>query len=86
MTITPSRKIAIQTRYLGPTNHRGSRIKAYTDSGRSVTIECESAKSSEENHRTAASALMAKMGWTDDLIEGGTHEGYVYVMYPADGK
>ena len=83
MTITPSRRVAITTRYLGPTNFRGSRIKAFTESGRSITIDCNDALSVEDNHRAAARALQAKMGWTDDLIEGGIATGYVYVSDPV---
>ena len=84
MTITASHKVAIQTRYLGPTNFRGSRYKAFTESGRSITIHAADNLSSQENHRAAARALQAKMGWTDNLIEGGTTEGYVYVADPRE--
>lgn len=83
MTITPSHKIAIQTRYIGPTNTRGSRYKAFTESGRSITVHAADNLSSQENHRAAALALQEKMGWMDDLIEGGTTEGYVYVADPV---
>lgn len=88
MKITPTHRVAIQTRYIGPTNYRGSRYKAYTESGRSITINAADNLSSAENHRAAALALQAKMGWTDDLIEGGTKEGYVYVADPGvcDGR
>lgn len=81
--ITPSHRIAILTRYLGPTNFRDSRVKAYTESGLSVTIGWDDSLSVEENHRLAAQALQSKMGWKDDLIEGGTSQGYVYVSDPA---
>jgi len=81
MRIYQSRKVAIETRYLGPTNFRGSRYKAGTESGRRITIEAADNLSAEENHRAAAVALCEKMGWTDgDLIEGGTPKGYVYVF------
>ena len=87
MRIHPSRKIAIQTKYLPPTNTRGSRYKAFTESGRHITIQPSDSLSSEQNHRAAALALCAKMAWDadgDDLIEGGTKEGYVYVFLPHD--
>lgn len=82
-TIHRSRKIAIQTRYIGPTNFRGSRVKAYTESGRSITIQIAPEWSSEDAHREAALALCRKMDWHGDLIEGGTKEGYVYVFLPG---
>ena len=87
MKIHPSRKIAIQTRYISCTNYRPSRVKAYTESGHSITISYDSAPSSEGAHRAAALALCRKMKWDangDDLIEGGTKEGYVYVFLPHD--
>ena len=83
MKITESRRVAIVTRYLGPTDFRGSRIKAFTESGRSITISYADNLSVTENHQAAAKALQAKMGWTDDLIEGGLAQGYVYVSDPA---
>lgn len=80
--ITESHRIAIMTKYLGPTNTRGSRYKAFTESGRSITIAASDTLSSADNHKAAALALQAKMGWTDDLIEGGVPGGYVYVADP----
>lgn len=56
---------AIQTKYLGPTNTKGSRIKATCAAG-SITIgyphEVEHGQSA---HRKAAEALAAKLGWTN---------------------
>ena len=49
---------AIQTKYLGPTNNKSSRIKATCAAG-SLTIGCDGDKS----HRKAAEALAAKLGW-----------------------
>lgn len=80
--ITNSHRVAILTKYIGPTNYRDSRVKAYTESGRSITIPWDDALNSEENHNAAALALQTKMGWTDDLIQGGTPKGYVFVTDP----
>jgi len=82
MTIYESRCIAIETRYIGPTNTRGSRYKAFTESGRSVTIHAADSLSAQENHRAAARALCDKMGWDGELLEGGSTRGYVYVFLP----
>jgi hypothetical protein len=54
---------AIQTRYIGPSNVRGSRVKAFAQAG-SITLEWDSALNSDENHRAAAEALCEKLGWT----------------------
>lgn len=54
---------AIQTRYLGPTNYRGSRIKATADAG-SITVGYDHSKNmGEDVHRVAAEALLVKLGW-----------------------
>jgi hypothetical protein len=71
---------AIMTKYLGPTNVRGSRVKAYVSDGFSVTLGYESALSSPEMHDKAAMALCEKMEWTGDMARGGTLTGYVYVF------
>ena len=70
----------IKTKYLGPTNFRGSRIKAETESGFSLTVGCADNLSVEENQDRAALALAAKMQWEGDFIRGSTKEGYVYVF------
>ena len=73
--------IAIETKYLGPTNNRGSRIKAYTESGLNLTIDYpHSANDGAEAHSLAALALAKREGWTGDLIGGGTSTGYVFVF------
>ena len=55
---------AIITKYLGPTNFRGSRVKASAQAG-SVTIPWDDAKDSANNHIAAALALIRKYGWND---------------------
>ena len=72
---------AIQTRYFGPSNVRGSRVKAWAEGGNSITISYDSAMG-HESHDAAALALCAKMGWEGDLIRGGSPDerGNVYVF------
>lgn len=71
--------IAIETKYLGPTNTKGSRIKA-TGNGHSVTISYPYELSGEAVHRKAAQALADKMNWPGRLIGGATRSGYVFVF------
>ena len=59
---------AIVTKYFGPSNIRGSRIKASCQA-RSITISYDYALNSEGNHRSAAIALQTKMGW-DSAFHG----------------
>lgn len=53
---------AIVTKYFGPGNVRGSRIKATASAG-SVTIEWDSSLNADKNHCAAARALTLKFGW-----------------------
>ena len=74
--------VAIMTKYLGPTNTRGSRIKAYTANGQSVTVSWDHALDADENHENAARVLIEKMKWPNEIIGGATKEGYAFVMIP----
>lgn len=71
---------AISTKYIGPTNSRGSRIKAFDSDNNQVTISYPYELSGEDVYRKAAEALRDKMGWTGELIGGGTKDGYVFVF------
>lgn len=71
---------AIETRYHGPTDHRGARIIASDSDGNRVTIGYPHELSGEAVHRKAAEALRDKMGWTGELIAGGTKHGYCFVF------
>lgn len=64
MNATMSYSQAIQTKYLGPTNHRGSRVKASCAAG-SVTVPWDHALNTENNHAAACAALCAKLGWIE---------------------
>ena len=53
---------AITTKFLGPTDYRGSRIKATAQAG-SVTVPYDHALGIDENHTEAALALARKYDW-----------------------
>lgn len=74
---------AIVTKFFGPTNHRGSRIKATAQAG-SVTVGYDHALNAEDNHLAAATALAAKYGWEGPLTAGAMPDGrgYAFVMSP----
>lgn len=71
---------AIVTKYIGPTNTRGSRIKAKAAAG-SVTVSYEHGLGIEQNHAKAAEALVRKFGWRGRYFQGGMPEdcGYCFV-------
>ena len=73
---------AIYTKYLGPTNTKGARIKAYTLGGLSVTIGFDYALSGEARHFEAVKALVKKYALTEwpinDMCSGDAPSGYVF--------
>lgn len=76
---------AIQTRYIGPTNYRGSRVKATAEAG-SVTLSWDNALNATDNHRIAAETLADKYGWPKNMIGGALPggPGYVWVVTDPD--
>ncbi len=73
-------KQAIITTYLGPTNSHGSRIKATSGSGKSITVPFDYDGSATDSHERAAYALADKLGWAGTLRGGGTKNGYCWVF------
>ena len=71
---------AITTKYYGPTNTRGSRIRATDHDGHSVTVPYDYSKSHTDVHAVAALALCKRMNWTGELIAGHTNDGCVFVF------
>ena len=73
--------IAIHTKYISPTNSRGSRIKAYTTSGFSVTIPYPYEHSYEVCHFQAVKALIEKhkLDWNlSNMRYGDSADGKGY--------
>jgi hypothetical protein len=78
---------AITTKFLGPTNFRGARIRASCEA-MTITVETDHGLDAEENHQRAARLLIEKLGWFHDEARGdrygrwfggGTKDGYVFV-------
>ena len=80
---------AIKTKYLGPTEYRGARIKAtemdsYNQNERkkSVTIPYDYGFTHERLHRDAAELLLPQVVHNPKivrLVAGGCEDGYVFV-------
>ena len=78
---------AIQTKYLSPTNTRGSRIKAFDWSGNSIIIEFDYALDALEANFKAAMAFIDKMGWNwtrDKISYGVIKSGHVFCFNGRD--
>jgi len=74
----------IETRYLGPTNRRGSRIKAVARKAdnwgaeQSATLPRDCGLSTEANHCRAAKACADGLGWPGLWISSGNAAGNGY--------
>jgi hypothetical protein len=70
----------IKTKFLGPTNFRGSRVKASASCcPTTITIPWAHADNWDDNHHAAAKMLAQKLGWAGYWVEGGGNHGNVYV-------
>lgn len=76
---------AIQTKFLGPTNTRGSRFKA-TCWLTSVTVSRDYSVNVDENHAAAIEALVCKLN-NDRIIKGNSKLWQVVAIGESpDGK
>lgn len=80
---------AIYTKYLGPTTHRGSRVKAWVARSKDypqakVTLEWNPELDSLGNHQLAMRKLALSLGWQGDWVAGDCDRTYVWVRisYP----
>lgn len=75
---------AILTKIIPCTNTKPTRIKAYTEGGNHLTLSwscCDTdGRTQGQAHLYAARQLAKKMHWSDQLLGGGTPEGYVFVF------
>lgn len=77
---------AIQTKYLGPTNHRGARLKASCQA-RTIVVGWDYALGITDNHEHAAMELAQRLGWTANTdsrwVSGALKDGsYAHVCVP----
>lgn len=82
---------AIQTKYIGPTDTKDSRIKAWCDAG-SITIGYPHELSGQACHRAAAESLVQKLKWNTPhyggLLGGAlpNQAGYCFVLNNEQAK
>ncbi len=89
---------SIRTKFIGPTNNRGSRYKAIAGEGGkgfTLTMSADYALNCEQNHERVAQALIKQLGWFHDekrgdtygdWFSGGTERGYVFVCAVSYAK
>lgn len=75
---------AIETKYIPASSYRGSRIRAYAEGVKSLTISYD--HGARNPHAVAAIALAKRMGWTGTLVEGGKADqtGCVFCFLDSD--
>jgi len=77
----------ISTKYIGPTNTRGSHIVAKTSEGKSKTISYDYELDAIDSHLKAVKALKKSLGrgWSKQMTCGGTKTGLCCV-FSSDRK
>ena len=72
----------ISTKYLGPTNTRGSRVVAIASGNRAFRtwVSAGMSRSDNEPHEEAARKLAGKLEWKGEMIGGHTKDGMVWVF------
>jgi len=71
----------IETKYVGATNYRGSRIIATASgSDTKITVSYDSGQPDEDMHEMAAIELCIKLGWEGKMIGGHSKHGMVWVF------
>ena len=73
---------AIQTKYAGPTETRGSRVLVRTEAGRRI-YPWDDAFDSAANHIAAAKAFAEEYGWNGSWFGGASPDGKGYVFVAA---
>lgn len=78
---------AIETKFLGPTNTKGARIKASAQAGTKI-IPFDHGAGTDGAHDRAAIALITRLGWWGVWARGskadGTGNVYVCISRPRD--
>jgi hypothetical protein len=78
-TVGKSYRVAIQTKYLSPTNYRGSRLKVWHGDSKALTLSWDYSLDTADNHAEAVQAYLAHMGWDGQWIIGALPNGTGYV-------
>lgn len=77
-------KQTIITKYLGPSNKRGSRVSAKSTAGHRIVIEWDDSLNSEKNHYEAMKRLASQLNWNSypTAIAGTLKGGSIVWVFP----
>lgn len=89
-TATPSHSVTIVTKFLPPTNDKGSRILVKRGDGGNtketrLTVSWDYEVGVAENHTQAIQQYLDHMGWGGTWITGSGKTGYTAVCVPQGG-
>ena len=76
---------ALASKYLGPADHRGARVKVSAERG-SVTLPWDDALDASGNHCRAALRALQRWEWSGRWVGGSSTanpRGYVFVAVPG---
>jgi len=71
---------AITSKYIGPTNTKGSRISATDGMGNRIIISKDTSLNTDDAHIKAINTLTDKMGWPRCDRFGGTKTGIIGLL------
>lgn len=76
---------AIQVKFLSPTDKKGARIKAWSYSGKQVTLDWDYGIHDGKNYANAAMELLKKLNW-DGIWFGGElpNNDWAFVCYESN--
>ena len=77
---------AIQVKHLGPTDTRGSRVKAFVHKNVHVTLSYDYTLTPENNRLAAAYALIKKLNWPVNISGSGIlpNGDEIFTIVPRD--
>lgn len=85
ITIWNSLRVSLQTRYLGPTNTKGSRIQVCCrETKRYFPYPYE--LNSDQAHAWAAAQYCQEMGWSGTMVMGATGMGGYAFVFEAENS
>lgn len=70
----------ISTKYVSPSNVKGSRCIAKASNGQKIIVEWRSALDSDENHKAAFTKLAEKLGWKGKWVYGDLDNGCLFIL------
>lgn len=92
-TVTESHRVPLQAKYLGPTDHRGTRVKVsrlessfvrseFGPDKNTVTVGWDYSLSIHENYTAAVAEYLHRAGWEGNWTVALTGDGAVAVYVP----